>query len=270
MHHKGKVVSRTELIEHIYDQDFDRDSNTIEVFVTRIRKKLGADVITTIRGLGYSPDDRRRRADDGPRRRTADARRRARLRLAAAFWPELGSAHRIAHPAHDRHRGAVDRHPAAAAAASALDRVLSAAITRNFDAQLEYVLTAMIAAAEIGPDGEVRFNRPLGDQRFLEPYSGLYWQVSAPGQEPFPLAIAMGPRAARPAPTIAISKLHVYDSTQFHDETAARARARRRAARIAGRAGASRSRRAATASTRRSRVLRADAGALASRCSASA
>jgi two-component system OmpR family response regulator len=58
MHHKGKVVSRTELIEHIYDQDFDRDSNTIEVFVTRIRKKLGADVITTIRGLGYSLDDR--------------------------------------------------------------------------------------------------------------------------------------------------------------------------------------------------------------------
>lgn len=57
MHHKGKVVSRTELIEHIYDQDFDRDSNTIEVFVTRIRKKLGQDVITTIRGLGYSLED---------------------------------------------------------------------------------------------------------------------------------------------------------------------------------------------------------------------
>ena len=45
------------MIEHIYDQDFDRDSNTIEVFVTRIRKKLGAEVITTIRGLGYSLDD---------------------------------------------------------------------------------------------------------------------------------------------------------------------------------------------------------------------
>ena len=57
IHHKGKVVSRTELIEHIYDQDFDRDSNTIEVFVTRIRKKLGADVISTIRGLGYSLDE---------------------------------------------------------------------------------------------------------------------------------------------------------------------------------------------------------------------
>ena len=57
MHHQGSVVSRTELIEHLYDQDFDRDSNTIEVFVTRIRKKLGAEVITTIRGLGYSLDD---------------------------------------------------------------------------------------------------------------------------------------------------------------------------------------------------------------------
>ncbi len=57
MHHKGKVVSRTELIEHIYDQDFDRDSNTIEVFITRIRKKLGADLILTTRGLGYSLND---------------------------------------------------------------------------------------------------------------------------------------------------------------------------------------------------------------------
>jgi two-component system OmpR family response regulator len=51
------VVSRTELIEHIYDQDFDRDSNTIEVFITRIRKKLGADLIMTTRGLGYSLND---------------------------------------------------------------------------------------------------------------------------------------------------------------------------------------------------------------------
>ena len=71
MHHKGKVVSRTELIEHIYDQDFDRDSNTIEVFVTRIRKKLGADVITTIRGLGYSLEDRRRLNDAAARRQAA-------------------------------------------------------------------------------------------------------------------------------------------------------------------------------------------------------
>ncbi len=53
MHHAGKVVSRTELTEHIYDQDFDRDSNTIEVFVNRIRKKIPADIIKTVRGLGY-------------------------------------------------------------------------------------------------------------------------------------------------------------------------------------------------------------------------
>ena len=52
-HHKGRVVSRTELVEHLYDQDFDRDSNTIEVFVGRLRKKLPDDVIHTIRGLGY-------------------------------------------------------------------------------------------------------------------------------------------------------------------------------------------------------------------------
>ena len=53
MHHKGKIVSRTELTEHIYDQDFDRESNTIEVFVGRLRKKLGGDYIKTVRGLGY-------------------------------------------------------------------------------------------------------------------------------------------------------------------------------------------------------------------------
>jgi two-component system OmpR family response regulator len=53
MMHKGKVISRTELVEHLYDQDFDRDSNTIEVFVGRLRKKLGVDVLHTIRGMGY-------------------------------------------------------------------------------------------------------------------------------------------------------------------------------------------------------------------------
>jgi two-component system, OmpR family, response regulator len=53
MHHAGRVVSRSELVEHLYDQDFDRDSNTIEVFVGRLRKKLGIDIIQTMRGLGY-------------------------------------------------------------------------------------------------------------------------------------------------------------------------------------------------------------------------
>ena len=53
MHHAGRVVSRTELVEHLYDQDFDRDSNTIEVFIGRVRKKIGPDRIETARGLGY-------------------------------------------------------------------------------------------------------------------------------------------------------------------------------------------------------------------------
>ncbi len=53
MLHQGRVISRTELVEHLYDQDFDRDSNTIEVFVGRLRKKIGADRIETLRGLGY-------------------------------------------------------------------------------------------------------------------------------------------------------------------------------------------------------------------------
>jgi two-component system OmpR family response regulator len=53
MHHMDQVVSRTELVEHMYDQDFDRDSNTIEVFVGRLRKKIGVELIETVRGLGY-------------------------------------------------------------------------------------------------------------------------------------------------------------------------------------------------------------------------
>lgn len=60
MHHRGRVVSRIELTEHLYDQDFDRDSNTVEVFVGRLRKKLKVNLIQTVRGLGYclaQPED---------------------------------------------------------------------------------------------------------------------------------------------------------------------------------------------------------------------
>jgi two-component system, OmpR family, response regulator len=53
MHRRGQVVSRSDLIEHIYAQDFDRDSNTIEVFIGRLRKKLPPGAIETVRGLGY-------------------------------------------------------------------------------------------------------------------------------------------------------------------------------------------------------------------------
>jgi two-component system, OmpR family, response regulator len=53
MHHRGRVVSQAELTEHIYAQTFDRDSNTVEVFIARLRRKLGASTIETVRGLGY-------------------------------------------------------------------------------------------------------------------------------------------------------------------------------------------------------------------------
>lgn len=99
----------------------------------------------------------------------------------------------------------------------ALDRVLTGAITRNFDTSLEYVLIAMIRSSEIGPDGEVRLVEPLGDQRFLEPYSGLYWQISGGGQEPY-RSRSLWERSLRsPAPHID-DDIHIYDSNQFPDE----------------------------------------------------
>jgi two-component system OmpR family response regulator len=58
MHHRGRVVSQSELTEHIYAHDADRDSNTVEVFVARLRKKLGVDAIATVRGLGYRMEER--------------------------------------------------------------------------------------------------------------------------------------------------------------------------------------------------------------------
>ena len=53
MHHRGRVVSQSELTEHIYAQNADRDSNTVEVFIARLRRNLGASLIETVRGLGY-------------------------------------------------------------------------------------------------------------------------------------------------------------------------------------------------------------------------
>ncbi len=53
MLHKGEVISKAVLIEHVYDEDFDRDSNVIEVFILRLRRKLGRNLIETLRGRGY-------------------------------------------------------------------------------------------------------------------------------------------------------------------------------------------------------------------------
>ena len=99
-----------------------------------------------------------------------------------------------------------------------LDRILVSAITRNFDAQLDFVLTSMIASSEIGPEGEVLFNRPPADQRFLEPYSGLYYQISGEGFDPFPSRSLWDRRldAGRPH---ADNEVHFYDSDEFPMET---------------------------------------------------
>ena len=100
----------------------------------------------------------------------------------------------------------------------ALDRVLARGIVQNFDQQLEYVLNAMIAASEIGPDGEVRFTRPPADQRFLEPYSGAYFQISGQGAGDLPIALAVGPAADASTSAHHDVELHKRDSYEFEGE----------------------------------------------------
>lgn len=99
----------------------------------------------------------------------------------------------------------------------ALDRVLTNAITRNFDDGQQFVLTSMVAAAEIDDFGEVRLNRPLGDQRFLEPNSGFYWQISGQGFAPF-RSRSLWDRALHVQASHADDDIHVYDSREFSDE----------------------------------------------------
>ena len=99
----------------------------------------------------------------------------------------------------------------------ALDRTLTNLVENNFDDQLDYMLTAMIASAEIGPDGEVYFNRPLGDQRFLEPNSGLYWQISGKGHDDFP-SRSLWDRSLNVKGDHTDDRIHIYDSGQFDRE----------------------------------------------------
>ena len=99
----------------------------------------------------------------------------------------------------------------------ALDRVLSRSIVASFDAQLEYVLNAMIAASEIGPGGEVRFTRAPADQRFLEPYSGAYFQISGKGAPDFP-SRSLWDRKLTIDRAHNDSQLHKRDSDEFADE----------------------------------------------------
>src|SRR6478672_5055973 len=95
-----------------------------------------------------------------------------------------------------------------------LDRALSRSVVANFDNQLVFVLNSMIAASEIGPDGEVRFNRPPADQRFIEPYSGLYFQISGTGADTF-ASRSLWDRRLRVNDTHTDAKPHLYDSNEF-------------------------------------------------------
>ncbi|MBU6207037.1 MAG: HAMP domain-containing histidine kinase [Alphaproteobacteria bacterium] len=99
----------------------------------------------------------------------------------------------------------------------ALEQVLSSALVTNEDQQLEYVLNAMIASAELGPDGEVRLDRQLGDQLFLEPYSGHYWQITGTGYEPF-LSRSLWDRHLYVSPPHHDRHAHFYDSDEFAPE----------------------------------------------------
>jgi signal transduction histidine kinase len=96
----------------------------------------------------------------------------------------------------------------------ALDRVLTRSIVDSFDNQLTFILNSMIASSEIGPDGEVRFNRPPADQRFVEPYSGLYFQISGAGADTFP-SRSLWDRRLRVVDTHADLKPHLFDSNEF-------------------------------------------------------
>ena len=96
----------------------------------------------------------------------------------------------------------------------ALDRVLSRTLEANFDTQLETILKGMIGAAEIGPDGEVRFSRAPADQRFVEPYSGLYFQISGAGAETFP-SRSLWDRRLRVSEAHADLQPHLYNSDEF-------------------------------------------------------
>ncbi len=99
----------------------------------------------------------------------------------------------------------------------ALDRTLTNLVRNNFDDQLEYVLTALISAAEIQPDGEVALYRQLGDQRFLEPNSGVYWQISGSDYEPFP-SRSLWDRTLEVRGDHFDTEAHFHDSTQFPTE----------------------------------------------------
>ena len=164
MHHMGEVVSRTELVEHLYDQDFDRDSNTIEVFVGRLRKKMGIDMIETVRGMGYRMREPRGVTQDGPAapdrflaRWTALAPRSLAVRVIAfsTVWAIL----------------------ALVVIYTVIATLYRETSERGFDSLLSAHLFNLIGSVGVSPSGALTGGPDLGDLRFSERDSGWYWAV---------------------------------------------------------------------------------------------
>jgi hypothetical protein len=125
------------------------------------------------------------------------------LRWVAAFYVTLALGSHAAHAGEEP----LGFHPAETADLP----------TAQLDQQLNAVLDAMIASAEVDPDGKLFFNDVLGDQRFLEFDSGYYWQISAKGREDFP-SRSLANRRLGVDPHAAWAEPHHYDSNQFPDE----------------------------------------------------
>ena len=185
MHHTGRVVSRTELVEHLYDQDFDRDSNTIEVFVGRIRKKLDVDIIQTVRGLGYlltpPPPGLMHRA--------------ARLvLLTGMILPADTTGRRDCFRDHALMRGSslATRLFLSATAwvvvilvitGIVLSSVYRDATERAFDRRLNLYLRTLIAEVATPDEPPDHQFQSLGEPLFELPLSGWYWQITRTDSE---------------------------------------------------------------------------------------
>jgi DNA-binding response OmpR family regulator/methyl-accepting chemotaxis protein len=150
MHHKGKVVSRTELTEHLYDQDFDRDSNTIEVFVGRLRKKLPETVIHTVRGLATRSS------------RTEDTMRKGSIAF-SLFW--LSAAWLIL---------------ALVGTAFLLTDLYSRALDSNLISQLRFNVDTIVSATLDSRDPNFA-DIVVPDSRFNRASTGWYWVIREDG-----------------------------------------------------------------------------------------
>ena len=192
----ARVVSRSELVEHLYDQDFDRDSNTIEVFVGRLRKKLGIDIIQTMRGLGYvvaAPEAEQAAGKSGqagrgrtrkPRDATHSIREIGRSRRGSLFPRRCSVRSFCSSPA------------------SAFRRSTANRPRRGLTSGSASILRALVA--DIASPSEENRPQPfeLGEPQFEIPLSGWYWQITRlDGNEPnIRVRVRFLPRGCRSSP----------------------------------------------------------------------